>query len=193
MKKNINQIIIVFGLVVFLVGTLIACLSEFYGLIPSSTYLSVYPILIIAFSFAKSKTLNYAGYTINAISGLNALAVIITYGEIDDFSLLLPYVGLLIMMLASLVFILGLALNYFGFVKAGKSPESSNNKIELLRLYAELNKDEIITDEEFADVKSSVIKGNLKETVEKLNQIKELKKLFDEQVITKDEFINFNK
>ena len=193
MKKNVKQIILVIGLLTYLVGTLIASMSEDYGLIAVNSYLALYPILTIAFCFAQSKALNATGYTINAIAGMNALTIIISAGDVEDVTLLLPYIGLIIMFVASFCYLVPAILKFFGFVKAGKSQKTSNEKIELLRLYAELNSNEIITDDEFATIKTNVIKGNVKDNTEKLNQIKELKKLFDEQVITKEEFISFNK
>lgn len=193
MKKNVKQIILVVGLLTYLVGTLIASMSEDYGLIAVNSYLALYPILTIAFCFAQSKALNATGYTINAIAGMNALTIIISAGDVEDVTLLLPYIGLIIMFVASFCYLVPAILKFFGFVKAGKAQKTSNEKIELLRLYAELNSNEIITDDEFATIKTNVIKGNVKDNTEKLNQIKELKKLFDEQVITKEEFISFNK
>ena len=193
MKKNYKHVILFIGFIVYVLGLLITGMSfGIESIIYFNTVISIiYPILTIAFCVAQTKTLNVLGYAINSIAGVYALTLLIQ-GDFEETAIIM-LIGLVIMMCVSICYLTTSILKFFGFVKAGKATASSNEKIELLRLYSELNKNEIITDEEFAEIKTSVIKGNIKDNTVKLNQIKELKKLYDEQVITKDEFITFNK
>ncbi|MBQ3235212.1 MAG: SHOCT domain-containing protein [Clostridia bacterium] len=191
MKKNFYYITITLGFVLYLVCSILASLSEGYA--PFVEGMNLYVILMIAFCFSKNKTLNIVGYSIGGIIIVYSIFALNVLGQGDDFNLLLPYISALVMGAASVVYFVGLCLKFFGFIKKNGCQDTQDSKIDLLRLYAELNKDGLLTDEEFAEIKSSVIKGSIKENKEKLAQIKELKKLFDEQVITKEEFITFNK
>ena len=63
MKKSINSIILTIGFIVYIVGVMLFKTSEnlasaFFDL----TGYSIYVILIMAFLFAKSKSLNICGY-----------------------------------------------------------------------------------------------------------------------------------
>ena len=194
MKKSINSIILTIGFIVYIVGVMLFKTSEnlasaFFDL----TGYSIYVILIMAFLFAKSKSLNICGYSISAIAGLDALSVITTATAIEDFdfTLIIFAFGIIVMMMPAIIYFINCLLNLFGFTKMGKQ-STSDSKIDLLRLYAEINKDGIISDDEFASKKAVVIKGNSKDNKEELEQLKQLKRLYDEQVITKEEFVSFN-
>lgn len=193
MKKNIYQIIIAIGFIIYAVGKLLIAMSEKISAVYVSELSALYPILIIAFVFAKSNALKYTGYAIATIAGVDGLAIVMNANENVEMVALLPAIAMIVMMFASIAFFVSVLLNFFGFVKEGKECKSANNKVELIKLYSQLNNEDLITNEEFTTIKSSIVKGNVKESVEKLTQLKELKKLYDEQIITKEEFITFSK
>lgn len=194
MKKSINNIILTIGFIIYIVGVMLCSTSENNEMLPIAlaTY-SLYAILIMAFSFAKSKALNICAYSISAIAGVEALSLITSVSKIENFDamLIIFTFGIIVMMIPAVIILINSILNLFGFTKVGRQT-TSDSKIDLLRLYAEINKDGIISDDEFIAKKAIVIKGNLKENKEEFEQLKQLKRLYDEQVITKEEFITFN-
>ena len=194
MKKSINNIILTIGFILYVVGIILYNTSENIGSMYSEFALySICAILIMAFSFAKSKALNICGYTISTIAGVDALGYIIAASDVKepDFTLMIFAFGIIIMMVPAIIYLINSILKSLGFTKIG-SQTTSDSKIALLRLYAEINKDGIISDEEFASKKALVIKGNSKDNKEELEQLTQLKRLYDEQVITKEEFVSFN-
>lgn len=204
MKKNFNLSLLVIGFIVYVICSIIARTSQEYYVMLGyakdvlagySVIFDIAIIMMLAFCLTKSKTLNYVGYAIGAIIGVFSIEALVCLGETDinEFSLLLPYFGSLVMTFTSVLFFVGLCLKFFGFVKSNQKEQSSDSKIELLRLYAELSKDELISEEDFAIVKSNIISGDLKNSKEKLVELGNLKKLYDEQIITKEEFVTFTK
>ena len=189
--KKFNLIFISIVFVAFVITSILASFNAYYMEIFSS--LNFYVVLMVAFCFAKSKVLNVVGYCIGGLIGVVSLNYIIVLAQGDVFLLLLPCFASIALFIPSVVYFVSACLRSLGFIKNSGVQQSQDSKIDLLRLYGELNKDGLITEEEFANVKKSVIVGGVKENKEKLVQLRELKKLFDEQVITKDEFVSFNK
>ena len=191
MKKSFNLVFISIVFVAYVICSILASFTSLYSVATSS--MNLYVILMLAFCFAKSKTLNIVGYAIGGLIGVASLNSIIVLIQGDVFLIILPFFASIALFIPSVIYFVNACLRTLGFIKKNGSQDTQDSKLDLLRLYAELSKDALITEEEFAEIKASVIKGTVKENKEKLTQLRELKKLFDEQVITKEEFISFNK
>ncbi len=189
--KKFNLIFISIVFVAFVITSILASFNAYYMEIFSS--LNFYVVLMVAFCFAKTKVLNTVGYCIGGLIGVLSLNYIIVLAQGDVFLLLLPCFASIALIIPSIIYFVGASLTVLGFIKNCGTQQTQDSKIELLRLYGEMNKDGLIAEDEFANVKKAVIVGAVKENKEKLAQLKELKKLYDEQVITKEEFVNFNK
>lgn len=186
MKNLLTKIVIFIGFLLTVIGIIVdsvsleAPIAAFSSL--DMTFIAA--ILAFCFIFAKGKILANIGYCIAAILGASGLAKIITNTE--DF-ILISNIGGIVMSLAALFHLTTIILEFFGFVKKGKERDSAEDISIILNKYKELEKENVITVEEFDSLKSKALKctDSGKYSVEDL---KKWKKLFDQQIITEEEF-----
>ena len=184
MKKSLSKIIVFVGFLWVCIGELIDGFSqEAYiqdTLLTTGTLLGA---LAVVFVFAKNKTLSNMGYALCACGGISGILIC--------FKTNLPIfaaIGYIIMLIGAAVWLIGVLVAFFGFVKGGYVSEDDVSS-QLIK-YKELEKEEIISAEEFEKLKAALFAGSDGGKVT-LNDLKKWKKLCDDGVITADEFAAF--
>lgn len=182
MKKSLSKIIVFIGFLVVCVGELIDGFSQKAytagTLLTTGTLLGA---LAVVFVFAKNKTLSNMGYALSACGGISGILIC--------FKTTLPFwasVGYIVMLLGAVIWLIGVLVAFFGFVKGGYVSEDDVSS-QLIK-YKELEKEEIISAEEFEKLKAALFAGSEGGKVT-LNDLKKWKKLCDDGVITAEEFV----
>lgn len=185
MKKTVSQVALIIGVFVSIIGIIIDAFS--INLITTIGLNSIALVFAIAFVFSKKKNLVYVGYVIAGIIGACALTMLLIPLDRYDISIgLVSNIGYILMGVASLIFYFVEMLRVFGFVKA-KDKETAVDVMVVLNKYKEMEKENVITIEEFEALKSKLLKGAEKE-ISSVEDLKKWKKLYDQKVITEDEF-----
>ena len=186
MKNLLTKIVMFIGFLLTVIGIIVDSVSMRIPISAFSLLDMTFIAAIFAFCFiqAKGKIIVNIGYCIAAVLGTSGLAQIITNTE--DY-ILISNIGCIIMSFAALCHLTTIILELCGFVKKGKEKESCEDIAIILNKYKELEKENIITIEEFDNLKSKALKctDSGKSSVEDL---KKWKKLFDQQIITEEEF-----
>ncbi len=200
MKKTVSQILMIIGAFVAIIGIIIdAFILEqpitAFNIIDLSTIAAIFAL---AFVFGKKESLVKIGYVIAAVLGACALTQILIPTEIvvdegiygsyveTESNFTVSGLGFLSMGLAALVFYFVQLLKAFGFVRAGKEV-TSTDVVAVLNKYKDMEKENIITEEEFVALKGKILSSASKE-VSSVEDLKKWKKLFDQKVITEEEF-----
>ena len=184
MKKELNQIIMFVGFIVVVVGALISALSE--DISATLSFASTYLITIFAvtFIFAKNPVVKNFGYALAGFSGVDGIFAITLGSE----STMVANVGQIIMFVAAILYFILICLKFFGFVKGEKNNTTTHNDaIEILNGYKALMTDKVVTEEEFEQLKKTVLSNN-KDKATSVNDLKKWKKALDQGVITDKEF-----
>ena len=125
------------------------------------------------------------GYAVSAFLGINGIAYIIN-GDME----IVSAIGLLLMATSSFVYFFFVCVTFFGFVKSGISCAEQDDAIVLLSRYKELEKEGVLTNEEFSSFKESVLKNGNSKQASTFDELKKWKKLVDVGVISEDEFLS---
>lgn len=200
MKKQINQIIIVLGFVVAVIG---ACLTYILPAVTGdwdsaviSTFVSLLPAIFgVTLIFSNHLVVKNFGYVLSAVlvvDGTADLAIAIdAIYEPANIGLLIYSIGLLVMVLGALLYFLIQFLAYCGFVKSSNQiAYHSCHKEKLLDKlirYKEMQQEKILTEEEFSELKQKMLE-NSENKSDSIDDLKRWKKLLDQQVITEEEF-----
>ena len=185
MKKTITNIMMFLGYLVMLVGFVIAGLdkkSTALVLTMEFAYPTIAATLAVCFIHAKNNVVKNVGYALAALSGIYGILML------TSATMVVSAVGLIIMLLASLGYVVVLLLEFFGFVKAGKQGINSNDISTLLGRYKEMEKEQVITEEEFMQLKGQALQTLTEKECVTLDDLKKWKKLLDQKVITEEEF-----
>ncbi len=201
MKKFFTQILTAIGFIVALVGII---LGYKYG-VEAQALLGSLPFIAAcmatAFVFAKNETVKNMGYVLSGVAGVYGFLVFITYcNSLYDengnlLAVLTPKynptvfaVGLMIMLIPALIYVIIRFFSWLGFTR--KSAKSSSSDIAtVLNQYKSLEKEQILSADEFEDLKSTVLKSTGSD-ISSLEDLKKWKKLLDQQIITEEEFTN---
>ncbi|MBR3894513.1 MAG: SHOCT domain-containing protein [Clostridia bacterium] len=208
MKKEISKILIVIGLIVVLLGFLLDGLvnkidadelSKYdygyayradsmrngSGALISGTALGDCLFVAIACAFALSKNQSFVnmGYLLGAIAGIFCI-VMFPSGK---YMLIISSLGMILMLIAAVIYLVSKMLNFFGFVKAGATSVSDTST--LLKQYKQMEENAIITADEFVALKSKLF-HDFKPRANSLEELKNWKALCDQGIITEEEFSN---
>jgi hypothetical protein len=197
MKKTVSQVVMIIGALVAIIGILIDCFN--YGAMEFGfgDLTTVAAVVAVAFVFSKKDSLVYVGFLIAAILGAYSIPQISSsipmpdgYGDVYFvYYTSVARIGLSVMALSSIMFYFVELLKAFGWVKSSAKSAEAGDVMIVLNKYKDMEKENIITAEEFDALKSKILKGAEKE-VTSVEDLKKWKKLFDQKVITEEEFAN---
>lgn len=146
-------------------------------------YLILSVIFGMVFIFSKNETLANVGYALGAFAGAFGVMILI---DSKTFSLILIPIGLICMMVGAALKGILVIIGFFGFVKPdGK--QAIVNVADALSKYKELEKDGVLSEEEFLSLKDRAL-GECKPKNAPIDDLKKWKKLLDQNVITEEEF-----
>ena len=185
MKKTITNIMMFVGYLVMLVGFVIAGLdkkSTALVLTMVFAYPAIAATLALCFIHAKNNVVKNVGYALAALAGVYGILMLVSE------MMLVSAIGLIVMLLASLGYVVVLLLEFFGFVKADKMLNITNDVSTLLGKYKEMEKEQVITEEEFLQLKAQALQTLAEKEEASLEDLKKWKKLLDQKVITEEEF-----
>lgn len=189
MKKSIIKIIIAIGFFVVVLGAMLDPMTKqraaAFVLSNIFVYIAVAAILGTVFVFSKNTTLANAGYALCAIVGTFGVTFMM-YS--DSYPITVTSIGLVIMFVGAVLQFLLVTINFFGFIKA-EDGKAGGEIYTILTKYKEMEKDKIISEEEFNDLKTKTFAANPTDKVS-LEDIKKWKKLLDQNIITETEFAN---
>lgn len=189
MKRELNQIVIFIGFLAYAVGLIVgALIGDFRFAMLSTSALTV--VLGCFFVFAKNEVLKYIGYGLCVISGTEGLANVIKgYTGTGG---IICYIGQVILLVGVVIVFIRLVLKLFGYEKH----KGENNNIDVIQYLNSLNtlkNDEVITEEEYAQLKAQTLeKANNNKNLT-VNDLKQWKKLLDQNIITDEEFSTLKK
>ena len=188
MKKFFTQILTLIAFITIMVGMVIVGSDTEMGfntvvlaMIPSIVLL---PALATVFVFAKTETLNIAGYVLSTMTAVYGLLTFFTDSTYDIISF-----GMMLMAVPAIIYAFIKLFALLGFVRAKDVKSNANDVATMLNQYKALEKEAILSAEEFEDLKSKVLKNTNTEATS-VDDLKKWKKLYDQQVITEEEFTN---
>lgn len=187
MKKSIIKTIIAIGFFVFVLGAIIdpVMKSSAAAFIVGNVYIAVAAILGTAFVFSKNTTLANVGYGLCAVIGAFGVTFMMHYAS---YPIMVTSVGLIIMLVGAVLQFLLIAIKFFGFIKS-EDKQTVGDVSAILTHYKELEKEKVISEEEFNGLKAKVIAANENDKVS-LEDLKKWKKLLDQGIIDETEFSN---
>jgi hypothetical protein len=189
MKKFFTQILTVIAFIVILVGLLIAGLDSKDApaviMLVAFTAPFLAAALATAFVFAKNDTVKNVGYILSALVGVYGVLMLLA-----DKNFMIVAIGMILMLVPSVIYVFIQLFALLGFVRAKDLQVSkSDDMAALLNQYKALEKEAILSAEEFDALKAKVLK-NTDTQGTTLDDLKKWKKLLDQQVITEEEFTN---
>lgn len=186
MKKEVNKFIIVIGFFVAILGVILSPIIDFFPLNISFDFLSCGLIILFGatFIFAKNNIVKNFGYGICAISFVQSLPYIIS----GKFTGLIIYgIGAALMFIGALLYVLVLIVKYCGFVKGREESLATTNVLGVLNKYKDLKTENILTEEEFNEIKSKIL-ASANNQSQDIDDLKKWKKAVAQQVITEEEY-----
>ncbi len=189
MKKTLNQIVMVLGFVVLIVGTVLANLDSDIATLATFATANVAAIFAVSCIFATNSVIKNIGYSLAAFVAAYGAGMIagLDFNDLDIGALLVA-VGMLIMGVAAILYALIFVLKAFGFVKNGTSNEvKTSATLDELAHYKEMMQDKILSEEEFDSLKQKIL-SNAEAKAISIDDLKKWKKLLDQQIITEAEF-----
>ena len=214
MKKEISKIVMVIGFLVALVGLLIWAVSDIEIDISSIEELDVSlseismflvpdifnvcyiaMVLSVAFVFSKNDTVKNVGYGLSALVGLKGILSLVRLGDIEKevldnrLGMTFCFIGMITMMVAALLYFGSIYMDFFGLVQKNKVYEKES-AVDVLAKYKELQKENVLTEEEFKNKKEKLLNETIASEVKNDDPValKKWKKLLDQNVITEEEF-----
>ncbi len=191
MKKEWNKVVMVIGFLVSVLGAIIGAIESLKGatlILGYATSTMLVALLGAAFVFAKNSVVKNVGYGLAAIVGVWGIATIMDVNAVTAaVGYMISCVGAIIMLVASFIYFIVLALDFFGFVKRKSEEAKKACAIDALPEYKAMKDEQLLTDEEFEGVKRSVLE-NAEVKINSLYDLKKWKKLLDQKVITEEEF-----
>ncbi len=185
MKKSITKLLMFLGFIVVTVGLLIEGLDDEASLLVLASIFTapfLAAALAVCFIFAKNGVVKNVGYALAALSGVYGIVLLVSE------QMGVVAIGLILMLASSLGYVIVLALEFFGFVKAGKGVTVGSDISVLLGKYKEMEKENVITDAEFTQLKDKALQNLAEKESVNLDDLKKWKKLLDQQVISEEEF-----
>ena len=183
MKKFFTQILTAIGLVIYLVGAIMGNKSDSAQIMLASAT-TLYAMLATAFVFSKNATVKNMGYIISAVAGVCGIRA---FTSATNLAVLIMSVGLIAMMVPAIIFFIIEFFSWLGFTRKSGKKDSTCDIVSALNQYKELEKEAVLTPEEFESIKSNMLK-NSGTKITSVDDLKKWKKLFDQQIITEEEF-----
>jgi len=190
MKKTLSQIIAVIGMLIAIVGIFLDAMelempAYAFSIMDLSFAVAIASLVLI---FSKKEGAVSLGYLIMVVAGVAAITRILYPDEMFAYYEFFSFidVGFAVMAVAALLYYSVKLLTLLGFVKKGKAT-TSEDVLSVLNKYKEMEKESIITAEEFEELKTKTLKVANK-NVGDLEELKKWKKLVDQKVITEEEF-----
>ena len=218
MKKEISKIVMVIGFLVALVGLLIWAVSDveidflavdedlnmslaqlqeflFPNLFNISNLCYIAMVLSVAFVFSKNDTVKNVGYGLSTLVGLKGILSLVRLGDIEKevldnrLGMTFCFIGMITMMVAALLYFGSIYMDFFGLVQKNKVYEKES-AVDVLAKYKELQKENVLTEEEFKNKKEKLLNETIASEVKNDDPValKKWKKLLDQNVITEEEF-----
>ena len=189
MKKALNQIVMVLGFVVLVIGTALANLSTAAAIPATFVTVNLAAIFAVTCIFAANNVIKNIGYALAAFVAAYGAGVIAWFvPETGDIGTLVASIGMLIMGVAVLLYALLFVLKAFGFVKNGTCEESKTAAtLDELGRYKEMLQEKILSEEEFDSLKQKILATAEAKAIS-IDDLKKWKKLLDQQIITEAEF-----
>lgn len=184
MKKQVNQIFIFIGFAVAFLGLLLNATID-YRPSTSASSLGLVALLGSTFIFAKNSVVKNVGYGLCALSAITSFPLFAS----TDPGLLIYTIGTVIMLLGVLIYFVSLVLNGLGWVKTDKASKTEDvtNLLTVLNNYKLLEKENILSAEEFTAIKTNLLSANTNKA-ETIDDLKKWKKAVEQQVITEEEY-----
>jgi len=194
-KTTIANILVFIGFLVTVLGVIIdplimtkeaaAVAGASLILIPFlPLYIVLASVLGTAFAFSKNGTLANAGYGLLAFDGAIGIMMLVM---IDVFNLIVVPVGLVVMFVGAALRCIVTIIGFFGYAKGGVRAQSSCEIADALSKNKELEKDGVLSEEEFKNLKDKTIVSG-ENAKPSLDDLKKWKKLLDQNVITEEEY-----
>lgn len=187
MKRKISKITLFVGFVVTMVGILLDSLISDGTITLSVTGVMGYSPTILAallgtcFIFAQNRTLIRIGYALSAFAGIRGLLLLISGMTAEQFTI--TGFGLTLILIASLLYFIHICVVFFGYSKGNREDDLPR----LLAAYKSLEKDNIISADEFAALKVELLSRQNNNDVS-LSDLRQWKKLQDQGILTEEEF-----
>ena len=187
MKKSLTKLVMFAGFIIVVIGIIVdSMITELPAIAFSSLELSVVAaILAICFINAKNNVLINVGYCMAGILGACGLANFMTLSSSE--LNMVTSVGYMVMGVSAVFYLFTTILDFFGFVKNGRSADNDGNIVAVLNKYKEMEKEKVITADEFDNLKAKALKCADGEEYS-VEDLKKWKKLFDQQIINEEEF-----
>ena len=190
MKKTFNQIFMVIGFVVMIIGILLANVENALSISGTFSTVAIAAVFAVTCIFAANNVIKSIGYALASLVASYGIGVISWIDPRNlEIGVLVTSVGMILMGVAVLLYGLIFVLKLFGFVKSNQPKESKalNSALEELGHYKELLQDKILTEDEFVDLKQKALANSDKKAIS-IDDLKKWKKLLDQQIITEAEF-----
>ncbi len=190
MKKTLNQIFMVIGFVVTVIGILLANVESYGAVLATFAIPAIAAVFAVTCIFAANNVIKSIGYALASLVASYGIGVLSWIDPKNlEIGVLVSAVGMTLMGVAVLLYGLIFVLKLFGFVKSTQPKESKalNSALEELGHYKELLQDKILTEDEFADLKQKALANSDKKAIS-IDDLKKWKKLLDQQIITEAEF-----
>ena len=187
MKKQVNQIFIFIGLTIALVGLFLTPIIDYPPFYAGASFITLGLLVVLAgtFIFAKNTVVKNVGYGLCAMSGIVGASFLTSLAA----GLLIFAVGTLLMFLGTFIYYIVLVLTGLGWVKTDKASktEDATNLLTVLNNYKLLEKENILSAEEFTAIKTNLLSANTNKA-ETIDDLKKWKKAVEQQVITEEEY-----
>ncbi len=188
MKKSLTKLVMFSGFITVVIGIIVdSMITGLQAIAFSMLELSVVAaILAICFINAKNNVLVNVGYCMAGILGACGLSkfIILSSSELN----IVTSIGYIVMGVSAVLYLFTIILDFFGFViKEGLSADNDGNIVAVLNTYKEMEKEKVITADEFDILKAKALKCTDGEKYS-VEDLKKWKKLFDQQIINEEEF-----
>lgn len=187
MKKEVNQIVIFIGFIIYVVGLVLSALmSDIAFSVVSLSSVAV--VLGLCFVFAKNEVVKKVGYGLCVVGGADGLYSLL--GTYYGLGAQICYIGQVVMFVGVIIFFISMMARFFGYEK--NKTATTGNFIQALNSLNSLKQENVITEEEFEQLKTETLQKANKNNLS-IADIKQWKKLYDQKIITEEEFSNVKK
>ncbi len=185
MKKFFTQILAAIGFAVSLIGVFLSFKNAALIVAFSSIYF-IGAGMATAFVFAKNETVKNMGYVLCATAGTFGAVTLLNEISGGSIGMIVFSIGLIIMLIPALIYAIIQFFSWCGFTRRN-AKAAADDIATVLNRYKSLEKEEILSAEEFEALKGSVL-DNSGSAVSCVDDLKKWKKLLDQGIINEEEF-----
>lgn len=182
MKKELNQIIMVIGFAIALVGVVIDSLNKTPVISTLLTTGTISVVLSTAFIFSGNNTVKNVGYGLGAFIGANGIYILAQGGEF--IGAMVFGIGLIVIFVATFLYFLLLCLKFFGFAK---NTEANPTTLDKLFAYKQLLDEKVVNEQEFNELKKKLLSVS-ENKVPTIEDLKKWRKAVDQKIISEQEY-----